>query len=463
MKKKAFTLIELLIAVTISALIMTSILIFTWNMIHWSLKSQKILENQNNNMAFDNKFNEIINDVFSGSMVISWSTFGDYNTWIVLKTNLEWTPLVFLWLKTFSWYCDSYWQTASDSWIVQKLVIKWLTSINSHKITSTNNYFIDLDKNSIYSSGWALIIWNNIWGNNIWVLWTDTQLSNPSAIFETNNYLYIADNGNNRILSYNKATLNIEQIASYTNWISNPTDLLYSSWELYITNAWNNNIIKIKDSYWSWTNLNINIKSKESFSFDKIVFDFDWINNISSPNSKSDFTYGWWVNQYSWDNVSTWTTLDYIFSWSNSIVAWNNYSINIANIGPVPSTIWSYWVSVNFYLWTSLIKTINKLYYIKWDSSLATNVWNSIEVYSWGITYPNNISGENSWDNNINSFSNLVSWSWSFEYISEMPVTNINFWVNWKLFNINYLYYKNYDCINWKHVLKEKNYIKFMD
>jgi len=461
MKVKWFTLIELLIAVTISALIMTSVLIFTWDMIRSSLKSEKILKNQNNSAIFENKLSEVLNNISSGSIIGSWSSFGNYETWIILYNKWAQNLLIYIWTKTFTWYCDSLWQSTSATWTIRKLIIKELVWANSHKSSISWDYYIDSNKNSIYYTWWSIIIWNGVAWNTIWNYWTWTQLSNPSAIFETATYLYVADSWNNRILSYNKTSGTINLVAEFSDWINNPSDIYYENWELFIANTWNGNILKIKDSIWDWTKLVAKFKQTALSPFDKIEFKFDWISTVNWPNSTWDFTFVWWINKYGEDFILTWGTLSYIFSWANSL---NNstYEIDINNITPRPTVSWNYWVNINFYSWAILVKSINSIYYIKWDSTVANRNWNIIEIMTWWILYPNNITWTGSWDNSVTNWNWAINNNWLNEFISEFPVENFNYKINWNLLNIKYNYYKNYDCITDKHTLKERNYIKYL-
>lgn len=458
MRKIWFTLIELLIAVSISALIMTSVMIFTWDMIRNSIKSQKRLVEQNNNSLSELKIQDTLNNISWNSIFFSWSSFWYYKTWIILKTNWNSSPLVYIWLKTFTWYCNNAWSQTNATWTINKLVIKEMVGETSH--LNSANYYIDTNKNSIYSAWWNLIIWT-------WIKWSDysqnplkTELSNPSAIYETADYLYISDNGNNRILSYDKASHLIEIIADNLDWINNPTDLFYQAWTLYITNAWNNNILTIKDSYWNWTIANITFKiGSWAITFDKIELKFNWIPNISSPNTIWNFSFNW-INSSVNDDVSVWTSLIYSFSWINNTITGG--TININNINPKPAWVWSYWVNINFYSWGILSKTLNELYYIKWDNNVGTRVWNIIDILTWWLVYPNNITSANNWDTNITNWTWILNNIWNNEYISEFPIKDFSFWLKNNFLNIKYTYYKTYDCINEKHLIKERNYIKYL-
>lgn len=455
MRIKWFTLIELLIAVTISALIMTSVLIFTWDMIRGSLSSQKLLNNQNSNAVFDNKLQEVLNNIWSWAIFNSWASFWDYGTGIILYTNWN-SPLTYIGTKTFTGYCDSAWLTASATWVVEKLIIKEIIWKSSH--TTTTNYIINTSKNSIYSSWWVLIIGTGIKWDSYSTNPLKTELSSPTAIFETTSYLYIADNWNNRILSYDKDSNTINKLATYNDGINNPTDIMYSSKELYITNAWNGNILKIKDWYWTWAKLNTNITITQNLAFDNIKLKFDWIPLVSWPNILSLSEFSWIASNW----IQTWATLIYGFASGTTLSSGTTLWINIDNITPAPTVKSSYWVNISFYSWAALIKNYNRLYFINWDDTVGTRIGNIIEVLTWWLLYPNNITTTTNWDSNITDWTDIFSDTWATEYISEFPVKNFGYQLNNKILNIKYNYYKNYDCINEKHIIKERNYIKYV-
>lgn len=456
-----FTLVELLIAVTLSALLMTSVMVFVWTNIRNSKKNEKILSNSNKNSNFETKLLESIENIDSNWIYNSGSAYFNYSTWIFLSTKWPNLPITFIGVESFTGFCDSFSWSANATWTINKLVIKemvWENYIHSWTI----NYRIDTDKNSIYTSWWILIIWTWLkWNNLDFNNWTWTELNNPSAIIENSGILYIADRWNNRILSYDISTGKINEVVNNKNWISNPTDIYYS-WALYITNAWAWNIMKITDVMWTWDKLNLSFKVPKTITFDKIEFTFDWISSISTPTSSWNFIFSW-ITKWTNDIVSTWSTLTYYFSWATRVInPWTLYWITINSIDPYPNSTWSYFVKISFLSWAIVQDSLNSPYFTHWDWITTTMKWNTIEILSWWLIYPNNITSSTTWDSEITNYNDLLNNSFWIKTISELPIKDFAYSVDWDILNIKVIYYKYYDCLNENHIIKEKIYKKFL-
>ena len=62
-RNNAFTLIELIIAITISTMLMVSVTVFVWDVMRITKKSEKLLDTQAWSTAFDNKLSEIFSNL----------------------------------------------------------------------------------------------------------------------------------------------------------------------------------------------------------------------------------------------------------------------------------------------------------------------------------------------------------------------------------------------------------------
>lgn len=456
------TIIELIIAVTISAMLMSSITLFIWSSMNINTKNEKILSSMNWNIPFDSKLSETIKNIRNEWLLMSWSSFGNYSSWIFLKTDSPNFPITFIWIESSTWYCDSFWQSASATWNVDFLTIKEIISPENH--LTTTNYKIDSKKNSIYTSTWMLIIWNwyewNVFDNTNWLL---TQLSSPSAISESALNLFIADTWNDRILAYDKSNSQLSLLWDSKNWFNKPSDIYYSWWELYITNAWNWKIMKISDKFWSWSSLDVNLKFTKDITFNRIDFKFSWFTNLSWASLISDYTFSWitkWASDYITSNNTD--TLQYNFSWStHSWHPWNEYNIEVFNLLNYPSAEWWYLVNIKFYNSWNMVFEDNFPYYVKSDWNLFTTDWNIIEtIDTWGM--PNTIDSSLNWNDSITDWAWLLSSKLSKTTISKIPLANIEYDYTWDILTIKYLYYKYYDCLKWNHILKEKIYKKYL-
>ncbi len=456
---KWFTLIEILIAVAISALLMTSVMVFTWTTLKNNTRSQKILTSMNSNSSFEQKLMDVIASTSWSGVLMSFTGISLYESWIFLSTSNFSMPITFIWVKTSTWYCDAFWSSVTATWTIKKIAIKQLLPESTHGNTYWW-YAIDPLNNSITLSSTRVI-----WTGNIWDVINEdeplqTELSQPNAIIETPLYLYIADTWNNRILAYDKTIKKIKKILSQDEWLISPTDIYFTGSELYVANSWKWEILIIKDEPSSWNNPSFDFKLTKNISFNKIRITFDWISSVSLPVNRDDFTFSW-ITSVIGDSVSSWSSLTYSFTWWIKNLNSNTpYQIKINNLWPTPAWPGNYWAKIEFLSGGSLVYSENLPYLMKWDSSLYSSSWNIIsKAYEW-IIYPNNIIDESTWDDNIDDWANLLSNGKSKTVESELPINTFEYSINNSVLTIKYTYYKFYDCLNWKHILKEKIFKK---
>lgn len=452
--QKAFTLIELIIGVTISALIMLSLLVFTGDSIRSAKYNKQLITNQNENFSFEKELVTNLDKVSSWWIIYSWTIAG--HTWFFLETKDYSNLITFFWTKTFTWLCDYLSWIANESWIVDKIVIK---SLNLPSFQSGYlNYSIKW--NQIFS--WSnVLMWAEWWWNNFSTWAFSVEMNNPSAIVWTGKYLFIADTGNSRILGFDVLSKKVINLLDSNNWINRPTDL-YLTWSrLYIVNTWWWNILVYEDeNSWTWSQLDIKFKVNTGYTNVNIInFNFPSNTNFINSLTWSDFTFSWF-SLGSNDIVSTWTGfISYAFSGMQSFSTWNQYWVTINNISSAPTNIWSHYVEMSF-SWSTYKEYFP--YFTKSDNNITTSTGNELKVWSWWFKMPNSIINENSWSWEITDFTWLLN-SNTGEIISFMPVKNFEYNLSWSLLTLKFLYYKYYDCINWKHILKErilKKYIK---
>ncbi len=451
---KGFTLIEILIAVTISTLLMVSVMVFIWSSLKSNTKSQKILVSLNSNSDFEQKLLDMVNTISWSWVMMSWSLFSNYGNSIFLSTSNPWSPIAFIWIKTSTGYCDAYWTSATQTWTVQKLILKELLPANSHQTSWW--YSIDWGNSSVIQ-GWIRVIWTwNAWDSITQNTPLATELSSPNAIFYSSWFLYIADSGNNRILAYDTLLKKIDVVADSTNGIYSPTDIYLTGSKLYVANSWKWNIITLKDgSAASGNNPVFNFKLTRNLNVDGIQIEFDWISNVISPINASDFSFSW-ITSNLWDSVLTWTTLTYSFTWWRNLNKNVSYWIGINNLGTLPTLNWNYSARMDFMFSWSSIYSEYLPYYSIWDSSIYHSTWNTLEVLTGWLNYPNNITWPLSWDDNITDWNSMLSSGNSRDTESKLPISGLDYSVNNWILTIKYTYYKHYDCLNWNHILKER-------
>lgn len=452
------TLVELVVAISISTMIMMSVTVFVSSMMKTSNNNQKILDALGEWSVFDLKIRWLAANIVWQWIFYSWNTIWTYDTWIFLQTKSPSLPVTFLWIKDSTWFCNA--GTPNENDIVKRLTIKELSAPDLHK--GTVNYKIDYLNNTI-TKWWIPIVWTSWqWDKIDTSSGRLTELNNPSAIIEHWTYLIIADTGNNRILTYDSATDKINILAWIEDWINMPTDIYYDTSDnsLIIANSWDWKVLKLSKITSSLNNINLWIKLNNNISFDSIKFSFEWVTDITWPTSTGDFIFDPAIVKNIADTVSTWSNiLTYNLAATSNLIKWIEYNFGITWITP-PATSWNwnYSVKLEFLLGWNIVYNYYYTYYIDWSSILdSKNV--KIIVLEEGDKFPNSITSGVTWSKEITDWTGLLNNSMARETASYFPIKEFSYEVNWNILSIKYIYYKLYDCFWDNHLLKEKVYI----
>jgi hypothetical protein len=402
MNKKAFTLIELVVWITISMILMVSVGIFVNNWMANIITQQKVIENTTNLTEFTSNIHTAIN------LMSSW-TFQPQETssWIIFKRgkNLwEWW-FSYVWemnsIEDADWnwiYCLSWSEDTKTKHIVLKNFIPFeeegedIFDDYDQILTWSSLWYISEQKNHVIkNSAWDIIIWKWIFWDKFeeWANWTDIYLNSPTWLTKDipNNILFISDTLNNRILYYDITTNIIKILLDESDWLNEPTWLYYRSSEkaLYIANSWNWEILKYSSKSDTDKKINIDFNIDENINNIKnfeIEF-FPWITNIIEPNNITDFNITW---------ISTST--DY-FTWStNKITYWLSDFSNSLNE------------------WNKICSSNYTKYSIEWNDIIKRTI---NDCLSWSWTefkhYDNNFQDFISWNNIKISTTNDVNWT----------------------------------------------------
>jgi hypothetical protein len=485
MNNKAFTLIELVVWITISMMLMVSVGIFVNNWMANILTQQKVIENTTKLTDFTSNLHTAIN------LMQSWSIFPVKTaSWIIFKRNKnlwEW-GFSYIWttISNIDWNWDwIYCESGSENVITKHILLKHFIPFEEHNSDSTNEDIFDnydnilkskliwwyqsFQKENIIKKSWNIIIWKWIFWNKFeeWDSWKNIYLNSPTWLaMYWSNILFISDTLNNRVLYYKVTEDEIYTLLNENDWLNEPTGLYYNDSEkaLYIANSWNWEILKYSSK--SETNKEINIDlnlDKDIHNIKKIELEFyPWITDITDPNQTSDINFHWILT----------TSTDY-FTWTeNKINYWfsnfnNNYSTT--NNQPCTSSYTKYYEESNDIIkeeitscptWTWTIKkyktsqAINKN---KWDNiKITTNsdviwtdynnnwayyiklniVWDSIytRYFSHFIKSDDDILTTN--DNIlevINSWLNYPTWLWWDSWNNKIAYNK--FWYSWRNFS----------------------------
>ena len=428
---KWFTLIELLVWISISILLMLSI----WYLISWWIKNivfqEKILQNSSDFSSFQNNLSTIFQNIDTNFEPIKT------NSWVIVKINQNYDQWGFAYIWETSQnelYCLSWSEKTSTKHIFIKTFIPWF----------------DIDKQKSHKIDWI----------GKWIFWGSNPnspegeeldkiyLNNPTWSANSWSIDFISDTLNNRVLY--KSGSKVYQLLNREDWLSEPTDLYYNNWELYITNSGKWEILKYSSKSISNPSLTLIWITANNISSFKISFyDNNWNFNITDK---------WNINIENhtialWDNYSnSWNELNFSFSWWTD----KNFSdekITISNLTDFTGT-GSYFVKLDIN---------NKFYkfFTQWDDNLLTKDDNTLEIIEKDSTkYYTKINSIWNYESYSPNSSTIINYNKKYDYILKNPIEwlNINYDTTEKLLNFELNYYNKYNCYN----LDEKSNRKFI-
>ncbi len=461
MKKNnfAFTLIEILIWVSISVIIMVSVGVFVTSGIKNISLQKKILNQENVYISLFQDFWEIFWSKFD---IISTS-----NTGIMLKTKWFqfWKPLLYDFkIKTFTGECRN----------DENIETKYLELQNYNPFLLTWSPFTgSYLKHQVYRS------WTGIIGK--WVFWDNFEngiggramfLNNPWWLTHISGTGFVSDSGNNRVSYFLGANISSYKVFSFLDmwhWLYQPTGIVYDSiWkELFILNSGKNELWKVSSTWWEIKPIHIEFEVENDFKFDKISlqvldnFTITWNYNTGSFQFSSPFSTG------TWDTVSlTGNVLSYNFTGSQSINSWK-YKIEIPDFTGSFQNYWASYIDLRFY--DSEIQVYKKLfpYAIHSDNSIFSISDNNIQVLTDSLDWYYSVlslTGSNLLlKDYINQKQMVLTKNGSFvssgtladignfetrTQLYDMKIKDMQVHNSWGLLTIKIEYYKNFDCEN---------------
>ncbi len=347
--KKAFTLVEMIVSVTISILLLASLSIFMWNWIKNITFQKKILEG----------FKENSNIYYNLNKTIAWAS--DYKvtsaSWFIIKINRKndkWW-FAYIWEKDYNkTYCQTgnldtkhliiksfipfeypwadfvVWTSYNEWWIIIKFFdwsvswwwISWKFSWPTDLLQiSWKTYISDTLDHTIKDENWNVIIWK------YWIFWnyfeegisaTKVLLNNPTWLAFWEWKLFFSDTLNDRILYLDSGK--IYSLLDESDWLNEPTGLYYDDTRkaLFIANSWSWNILEYSSS---WVTNNPDLEFKGFASTDKMEIEFlnsSWtgsFTNLTWPTSTGSFTFNWQDEDFL---VLTWAKIIYYLEEYNS-------------------------------------------------------------------------------------------------------------------------------------------------
>ncbi len=446
---KAFTLVELIVWITMSMLLMLAVSIFVGNWI-------KNITNQKTSLENDTKVKDFTKVVYENlSSLDKYFWVINVNSWVLFKVNKNYDRggFSFIWsgsflnyyclswsenwkeitshifLKTFlpfeweswdifniaNWNFNSGWiNTNMFSWIIIKWwistwILVWPTDVVFNWPTG---FVADTLWHSIYSFNiWTLnnfkkLVWKEVFWNEFsdWDYWTGVFLNNPTwleyALIWWTGFLFISDTLNDRILYQNLWDNKIYKLLWREDGLKEPTWIYYnaSSSTLYIANSGKKQILSYSSSWSFVSNVNLNFTPKN---------DISWINKF-----EFSFLYASWViNPTITTTINTWSfSFINITSWEDLYEIWtsNTWTYHFVNYSVI-DTLQAWCVAGQYQI-------------IAWNPIKCTNAWTwriwtyQNKNFTWWNNYQISISGVWPQANFSNTWAyyvglKLLSWS----------------------------------------------------
>jgi len=408
MNNKAFTLIELVVWITISMMLMVSVGIFVNNWMANIITQQKVIKNTDELTQFTSNIYTAIN------LMQSWSIFpAKTASWIIFKRNInlwEW-GFSYIWttISNIDWNWDwIYCESGSEDLLTKHILLKNFIPFEEHNSDSTNedvfnnynsilkskltlSWHQSFQKENIIKKSWNIVIWKWVFWNKFeeWSSWKDIYLNWPTWLtILWSNILFISDTLNNRILYYKINEDEIYTLLDEADWLNEPTWLYYNDSEkaLYIANSWKWEILKYSSKSETNKKINIDLILDENINdIKKIDLEFyPWITSITKPNQTSDINF----------NSTITTSTDY-FTWSENKITYrfSNFNDNYETYDNKPCS-WPY-----------------TKYYEESNDIIKEEI-NSCPSWTWTLRKyrTTNTINKNSWDNIKITTANDVEW-----------------------------------------------------
>jgi prepilin-type N-terminal cleavage/methylation domain-containing protein len=441
-KSPGFTLVELLIAVTISAFLFVGILVFVSSSMRQSITQEKILKNLTQKWDFSDSLYETLGK----SKKIVWSGSIGNGSGILLRTNDSKSIFTLLSSESFTGLCDSFSGTANASGTGMRLSIKKFIPASTH--TTWWPYTLSQSGNMIYSGG-VWVIGTGHPGDTLTFSWETTELRYPSALVWSGNILYIADTLNNRILGYNTTMKQISQILGNKDGISLPTDLSLSWNTLLIANAGGWNILSYQDWSENPTQFSSDFKVSKAFHFTSIWFDADTGAILGGATGTGNYSFSGMTKTID-DSVNS-NPLIYTFSWGQDLSANTLYKISVDSITGAPISLGSHSIRITFYSGATMIYQDSLPWYTLGDGDILTSTGNVLSILDEGLTFPNNLQAS-SWSGSLD-YATLIN-SPLQTITSRLPIENFSFWIKNNILTIQWDEYDYYDCLTEKHQMR---------
>ncbi len=325
--ESAFTLVELLVSISLAIVLMTSISMFVTDWVKNITLQKNIVDNNADFNDFKSVFSDNLNSVFK------YSTWFTNSTWALFKANRNYSKwwFTYIWEQNFTGTYCSWTDNDNTKHLIIKNFIPFESVDWTWDIFAWNNYSSGWYKTSFFS--WLILSGINVF---TWTYFWPTDIT-----FDSWTWMYVSDTLNNTILKFDKNDTNSwAQIVAWKAWIfdenyasgqvwtwislNNPTWLTYWDNMLFISDTLNDRILYLNSSWNIYTLLDKYDSIKEPTGLD-----YDTSNNvlyISNSGVWEILSYDWWADSNiltKSDNVLKLLNSSFLYpTWIN-LVWWN--------------------------------------------------------------------------------------------------------------------------------------------
>lgn len=273
--KKAITLVELIVWISISMILMISIGIFASSWLSNIFLQEKNMWNLLDINDFSKKIKNNLDNIEKNEKILT--------DWIIFKRKTEYN----LWWFSYIWteeidnfYCEN--QKTKHIFIKNFIPYDW------------NNYEVILwdlksnqKENKVFKN-WNPIIWTNFYWYEFssWEESTKVPLNWPTWLLKDNKWnIFVSDSLNNRILKREISWKTFHFIWE-ESWLLEPNWLFLDWDDLYIANSWKWEILKYFPQE-KEANYKQNFSNSQEISFSRIKFEY--IKKIWLDNDEKNF------------------------------------------------------------------------------------------------------------------------------------------------------------------------------
>lgn len=450
MQKKAFSLVELIVSISISMVLMVSIGILLSSWVQNILKQEKIISQTTH-------FWENISQIYENFNNVSWEKIFSSSSWVLfrMKQNFNTWGFWYLWsVDQNGVYCPIDSQNPTTKHLIWKNFIPyeeiWEDFLDDFSQTQISDawVFTVSTKNHHVMQGTTKIMW----GETFWNTFenganaTDILLNSPTWIVNAEWGFFLSDTLNHRIIFYKEGIVSL--VLDHFDGLVEPTGLAYKDESLYIANSGKWEILKYSSEVFSDNpQLNIDFSPDTNlWNFNRLEVSFTWANmDVNGPINTDDFNFSgnifiqnedytriengkleyffsdfsnsssiisngvilWCTNsttynvnpQYEVEKLETscissqtGSIMKYTGSISFPLNTWEKYEISIDNISPHFSGSGNYLSEVTFYENNTKRNTQLFPYFTQWTGKISDEKFNTLEIIANNLKYPTGIS-----------------------------------------------------------------------